>query len=149
MEKHKNIFLLTKYYHIGWLERAYYDGKNYCRPYSAEDRLKAGKLLYEDFLCWKKGTRLIRDYDAVKVDVGLSTSGGIQLSFSAERFRRVLRGIPSIALPVIYKIVLLEEEIKPKKTMSTREKLYFNDEIKGLLCRGLDAACSFYAKRTY
>ena len=147
MAKREEVFLLTRYFNIGWLERAYFNGAEYCRPYSAEDRLRAGEMFYLDFLFWQKGVRLIRDYDSVKVDVSRVIGAGVPVSGSAERFRRALRLIPKASMAVVYKIVLNEEEIRPKKSMSAREKLYFNDEIKGLLCRGLDELCSFYAKK--
>ena len=47
-------FLLKQYFRKGWLERAYFDGEKMVQPYSAEDRLHAGELLYEDFFAWKK-----------------------------------------------------------------------------------------------
>ena len=146
MGKQKNIFLLTKYFNLGWLERRYFDGQLYHQPYSAYDRLHAGRILYDDFIGWKKGVRLVRDYDAEPVDVALPLSGNVCLSAQAERFRQALKNVPKASLSVLYRIVLNEEEIKPPVGFSEREKLYFNDEIKGLLCRGLDQLCSFYGR---
>ena len=143
-----SVFLLTKYFHLGWLSRRYYNGKQYIQLYSAEDRLRVGKLLYADFLRWKKGVHLIRDYDNVKVDVSFCNGQNLATGYTAERFRRALRAVSKVSLPVVYKIVLNEEEIKAPHLMSAREKLYFNDEIKGLLCRGLDELIAFYKQKS-
>lgn len=138
-------FLLTRYFNIGWLHRRYYDGKLYHQPFSAEDRLLAGECLYADFISWNKNFGALKcvDWEKPRVDGGrLGVS--VPISVEAERFRKALRFIPKSSMPVIYKIVLEEREIKPPSSMSARERLYFNDEIKGLLCRGLDGLCSFY-----
>ena len=50
-------------------------------------------------------------------------------------------------VPVLYKIVLEEKEIRAPKGASTRERLYFNDEIKNLLCRALDELVPYYRRR--
>ena len=50
-------------------------------------------------------------------------------------------------MPVLYKIVLEEKEIRAPKGASTRERLYFNDEIKNLLCRALDELVPYYRRR--
>jgi len=144
----KNVALLVKKYNLGCLERSYYDGQKYAQPYSAEDRLLAGQMLYADFLAWRKGTKLVRNYDLIKIDGGSFSGNSCSLSFAAERFRRALNVVPKSSLAVVYKIVLTEEDIKAPKEMSVREVLYFNDEIKGLLCRGLDALCRFYAEKS-
>lgn len=137
-------FLLLKYFNMGWLLRAYYDGVGFRRPYSAEDRLKAGELFYADFLSWRKGAVcLAADYDLVKVDTSFR-GGGVSISFESERFRRAVKLLSRANLPVVYRIVLEEKEIKAPREMSARERLYFNDEIKGLLCRGLDELASYY-----
>ncbi len=146
MVKKENEFLLKQYFHKGWLERAYFDGERLVQPYSAEDRLRAGELLYEDFLAWKKGTRMTINYDLIKVDCSTVSDDGVRLGYNAERFRRSIRLIPKSSMAVVYKIVLDEQKINPPAEFSTREKLYFCNEIKGLLCRGLDALCSFYMR---
>jgi len=143
----KRISLLRKYFKQGWLTRRYFDGKSFLQPYSAEDRLYAGEMLYRDFSAWQRGMRLTRAYDMVKVDVSKSISGCVQTGVSAERFRKALRLLSKASLPVVYKIVLQEEEVDVSEKMSARERLYFNDEIKGLLCRGLDELCGFYEER--
>lgn len=138
-------FLLMRYFHQGWLLRRYFDDGQFVQPFSAEDRLRAGELLYADYLAWQKGMPLIRCYEAVKVDGGKGrVSEGVSYHFQAERFRRALRLIPAVCLPVVYKIVLEEAEIKLPHGLSARERLYFNDEVKGLLCRGLDKIIPFY-----
>ncbi len=141
------VFLLTRYFNIGWLSRRYYDGKVYHQPFSAEDRLLAGELLYADFLSWNRNFGALKavDWEKPRVDGG---SGGVYVPVSpeAERFRRAIRLISKSSMPVIYKIVLEEREIRPPTSLSTRERLYFNDEIKGLLCRGLDQLVSYYRK---
>lgn len=147
MVKAEKGFLLTKYFNYGWLDRCYYDGKQYCQPYSAEDRLRAGELFYEDFLVWRRGEKLIADYQGVKVDSSRSILMAGTFGVSGERFRRALQVVSKAFLVVVYQVVLAEEEIKAPKGFSARERLHFNDEIKGLLCRGLDELCGFYAKR--
>ncbi len=138
-------FLLNKYFNIGWLTRRYYDGKLYHQPFSAEDRLLAGERLYADFLVWNRHFGALRCVDLQKPRVdGGGGRGFVPLSAEAERFRRALRLISKPSMPVVYKIVLEECEIRPPASMSARERLYFNDEIKGLLCRGLDQLCRFY-----
>lgn len=137
------IFLLNRYFGQGWLSRCYYDGKSYRQPYSAEDRLRAGEMFYEDFLVWNRFGLQAQDYSSLRVDTH-RTFCGVSLAMEAERFRRALRRLSKANLAVIYKIVLEEKEIKPQRAMSAREMLYFNDEIKGLLCRGLDELASYY-----
>ena len=139
--------LLKKYFKQGWLTRRYFDGKRFLQPYSAEDRLHAGEMFYGDFAAWRRGVHLTRAYDLIKVDVSKPVSSGVQTGVAAERFRKALRLVSKASLPVIYKIVLEEEEVDVNEKMSARERLYFNDEIKGLLCRGLDDLCGFYEER--
>jgi len=141
--KKESIFLLERYFNCGKLKQRYYDGKSYCQPYSEEDRLLVGKTFYEDFLAWRKNARLIRNYEAVKVDVSFYNGGG--LSKNGERFRRALKRLPKASLEVVYKIVLCEEDIVAPSYFSERERAFFYDDIKGLLCRGLDELCRFYA----
>lgn len=143
MEKSK--FLLNRYFKQGWLSRPYFDGKKYHQPYSDEDRLLAGEYFYADFLKWNACGLKSRDYTFPLVDGGLVLYG-LSISPEAERFRRALRRLTKDSLAVVYKIVLEEKEIRAPRAMSAREKLYFNDEIKGLLCRGLDQLCGFYGK---
>ena len=139
------MFLLNRYFGLGWLSRRYFDGKGYHQPYSAEDRLRAGEMFYADFLVWNRFALKAQDYSIPRVDGGQPFCG-VVLSMEGERFRRALRRLSKANLSVIYKIVLEEKEIRPQHKMSVREQLYFNDEIKGLLCRGLDELASFYKK---
>jgi len=138
--------LLKHYFNCGVLNKRYYSAAGYRQPFSAEDRLAAGSRFYADYLKWRKGERLVGAYDHPRVDcsfiVGLPRPGG-------ERFRRALRFLSEAYLPVVYKVVLEEEEIKAPSFFSAREKLYFSDEIKGLLCRGLDELCVYYRKQRY
>lgn len=138
-----DVFLLKTYFKQGWLSRRYFNGKTFCQPYCAEDRLKAGERFYEDYLSWQVGQRLISDYERQRVD-----GSSLFLGFSpeAERFRRALRLISKTSLPVVYKIVLEEKAIGLPQGVSARERLYLNDEVKGLLCRGLDELCRFYGR---
>ncbi|MCM1324241.1 MAG: hypothetical protein NC218_08760 [Acetobacter sp.] len=143
----EQVFLLSKYFKIGWLSRRYYDGRRYHQPYSAEDRLLAGERFYADFMQWNRFSGTLRSVDCSipRVDGGIR-GGLVPLTPEAERFRRALRRVSRSHLPVIYKIVLEEKEIKPQSCLSARERLYFNDEVKGLLCRGLDELASYYRK---
>ena len=143
MSKNNNVLLLVKYFKQGWLARKYYSNNKFYQPYSAEDRLWAGKRFYEDFLKWRQSSRLTMNYSNIRSSRNV-VSDGLIMSPEAERFRKALRVLSKQYLSVIYKIVLEECEIKPSKSISVRERLYFNDEIKGLLCRGLDELCSFY-----
>ena len=134
----ESVFLLEKYYRLGWLDRKYMVDCQYIQPYSAEDRLFIGKRLYESFVIWQKGMRLIHDYDEMYVDVSPGLNRAVNEHQAAERFRQAIGKLSQSVLPVVYRIVLEEREIKAPKGMSDRERLYFNDEVKGLLCRGLD-----------
>jgi hypothetical protein len=134
----ESVFLLEKYYRLGWLERKYLVNCKYIQPYSAEDRLLIGKRLYNDFVAWQKGARLTRDYDEIYVDVSPAVTRDMHEGYSAERFRHAIGRLSKNLLPIVYRIVLEEKEIKAPTKMSAREKLYFNDEVKGMLCRGLD-----------
>lgn len=138
--------LLIKYFNLGWLERRYFINDNYMQPYSADDRLLAGKKLYADYSYWQRGCRITKDYSHLFVDVSPTASDFVQAGFAVERFRKALKSISKSALPVVYKIVLEEKEIAAPRNLSKREVLYFNDEIKGLLCRGLDEIVPLYAK---
>lgn len=140
-----NKFLLNRYFKQGWLSRCYFDGQNYHQPYSDEDRLLAGECFYADFLKWNACGLKSRDYTSPLVDGGVAFYG-VSLSPEAERFRRALRRLSKDSFIVVYKIVLEEKEICAPRAMSARERLYFNDEIKGLLCRGLDQLASYYQK---
>ncbi len=140
----KGMSLLEKYFNQGALDKKYYGMEGYLQPFSAEERLQAGTALYADFLKWNRGHYRVRDYATPRVDGGMPDAW--QLDYGSERFRRALKKVSRAHLPVIYKIVLEEAEIKAPAGMGTREKLYFNDEIKGLLCRGLDELCTHYGK---
>ncbi len=147
MPKRKKGLLLTKYFNQGWLTRRYFDGKAYRQLYSAADRLWAGECFYTDFILWQRASFGLSavDFALPKTDGGVLRNDGA-CGADAERFRRALRRISKPNLPVLYKIVLEEKEIAPPKGMSARERLYFNDEVKGLLCRGLDELIPYYQK---
>ncbi len=145
MPKSKAI-LLDKYYKIGWLKYKYIDGINYHQPYNEDERLLAGKLFYNDYISWQLSRRIIVNYGQQYVDI----SRNINLpncSCESERFRKALKQIPKSFLPLLYKILLEEKEIKPQKSLSEREITYFNNELKGILCRCLDSLCDFYKKK--
>ena len=135
--------LLEKYYKQGWLKYKYIDGLNYHQPYNDEERLLAGKLFYNDYISWQLSRRLIINYDQLYVDISRLPSLPTCTSES-ERFRKALKLIPKSSLPLLYKIVLEEKEIKAPKSLSEREITYFNNEIKSTLCRCLDTLCNFY-----
>ena len=122
MAKEGDDFLLMQYFRKGWLERLYFDGEKMIQPYSAEDRLRAGELLYDDFLAWKKGSHLTVNYDMIKVDCCAVSNEGVRLGYNAERFRRAVRNIPKSSMAVVYKIVLDEQKISPPAVLSKREK---------------------------
>lgn len=138
----RNVFLLKTYFKQGWLSRRYFNGQTFLMPYCAEDRLHAGELFYADYIHWLSGQNLVVNYEKLKVD---GSSQHLGLSPQAERFRKALRLISKACLPVIYKIVLEEKIIPVPENASERERLYLNDEIKCLLCRGLDDLCRFYS----
>lgn len=135
--------LLDKYYKKGWLKHKYLDGMNYHQAYSEDERLLAGKLFYSDYQHWQLSRRLTVNYEQLYVDISRIHSLP-SCSTESERFRKALKKLPSSFLPILYKIVLEEKEIKPAKTLSEREITYFNNEIKSALCRCLDNLCSFY-----
>lgn len=146
MTKKKNQAVLMRYFNHGWLDRPYFDGEWFCRPYSAEDRLRAGTLFYGDYLVWLKGNVNAVNYEKPKVDGGMMFAAA-PFAEQGERFRRALRRLSKASLGVVYKIVLEEREILVPMGISERERLYFSDEIKRLLCSGLDELCRFYARR--
>ena len=139
-------FLLDSYFRQGWLDKKYYGKSGYRRPYTADDRLLAGKLFYADFLRWQKGLFRCPEFARPRVDTTpvreVWIAGG-----EAERFRRVLNRVSRLCLPVLYKIVLEGRDIRPPTGLSTREKLYFNHEIRVRLCQGLDELVVYYVKR--
>ena len=137
------ISLLHKYWQKGGLDKAYFNGKKYTKPFSAEDRLNAGTRLYEDFMRWHRGHLGCKNYQQPRVDGGKAPTDLV----ADGRFQKALRRINPEYWRVVYKIVVEECEIKAPAHLSTREKLYFNDEIKGLLCRGLDNLCVFYQNK--
>ena len=134
--------LISKYYNLGYLNQRYYIDGQYYQPYSAEDRLQAATVFYGDYLLWRNGRVKSIDASIPKVDGGVMS--GLDLTIGFDRFRRALRCVSKVYLGVVYKIVIEEKNIKPKANMSSREKLYFSDEIKTLLCRGLDELVSYY-----
>ena len=134
--------LISKYYNLGYLNQRYYINGEYYQPYSAEDRLQAATVFYGDYLSWRSGRVKCIDTSVPKVDGGVKT--GLDLTVGFDRFRRALRSVSKVYLGVVYKIVIEEKNIKPSVNMSSREKLYFSDEIKTLLCRGLDELVSYY-----
>lgn len=147
MGRKLKIPLLSRYFGIGWLDRRYFDGKIYCQPYSAEERLLAGERFYSDYLAWFNRSAGARtsNYEMTPVDGG-KMNDKLPVGGEAERFRAALRRISPQYLSVLYKIVLEEKEIRAPKEFQKREILYFNDEIKGILCRGLDELCRFYGR---
>lgn len=138
--------LLGRYFQQGWLSKKYYVADGYRQLYSAEDRLLAGTMLYADFLKWGKGQLRVHDYAMPKVDGGSGWDDWLT-GIGAENFRRALKKVSAPFVPVLYKIVLEEKEIRAPKGASTRERLYFNDEIKSLLCRALDELVPYYRRR--
>jgi len=134
--------LIIKYYRLGYLNQRYYINGDYYQPYSAEDRLQAATSFYSDYLCWKNARLTSVDLSIPKVDGGCKNISDMTIGF--ESFRKALKNISKVYLGVVYKIVIEEVDIKPNSKMSSREKLYFADEIKSLLCRGLDELVSYY-----
>ncbi len=147
MSVRRKDLLLTKYFKQGWLNRRYYDAKGYRQPYSAEDRLWAGKCFYADFINWQSASFGLKAVDLTqpKTDGGM-LKNDISFGQEAERFRKALRRVTPAFLPVLYKIVLEERELKPAADMSEREKSYFYEEVRGVLCRGLDELIPYYLK---
>ena len=139
-------FLLDSYFRQGWLDKKYYGKSGYRRPYTADDRLLAGKLFYADFLRWQKGLFRCPEFARPRVDTTPLREAWIA-GGEAERFRRVLNRVSRLCLPVLYKIVLEGQDIRPPAGLSTREKLYFNHEIRVRLCQGLDELVVYYIKR--
>ena len=139
-------FLLDSYFRQGWLDKKYYGKSGYRRPYTADDRLLAGKLFYADFLRWQKGLFRCPEFARPRVDTTPLREAWIA-GGEAERFRRVLNRVSRLCLPVLYKIVLEGQDIRPPAGLSTREKLYFNHEIRVRLCQGLDELVVYYVKR--
>ena len=139
-------FLLDSYFRQGWLDKKYYGKSGYRRPYTADDRLLAGKLFYADFLRWQKGLFRCPEFARPRVDTTPLREAWIA-GGEAERFRRVLNRVSRLCLPVLYKIVLEGSDIRPPAGLSTREKLYFNHEIRVRLCQGLDELVVYYVKR--
>ena len=144
MLRNKDTFLLERYYNNGFLDKKYFLNNTYYQPYSAKDRLKAGIFFYKYFLSWQKSHLKSLDLTTPKVDISFK---GFDDNFSSERFRRALRKISTPFISVLYKIVLEQSEIKSPYKMTKRETLYFNDEIKSLLCRGLDELASYYKEK--
>lgn len=134
--------LIETYFKRGYLNQRYYENGDYYQPYSAEDRLRAANLFYEDYMGWKGAKVKSIDLSIPKVDGGKGGFGDMALGI--DRFRKALRVISKANLCVVYKIVIEDKDIKPKNTFSMREKLYFSDEIRSLLCRGLDELVSYY-----
>lgn len=140
----RNLPVFERYHLNGYLDKKYYTKEGYYQPYSASERYHAGTLFYKDFLSWKKGHLKAVDLTIPKVDCSKVIIGD---NLASDRFRKTLRQISSLFIPILYKIILEQIDIKPPKNMSPRERLYFNDEIKTLLCRGLDELIEFYKKK--
>ena len=66
-----------------------------------------------------KGQLQVRDYAMPKVDGG-SGWDDWQTGIGAENFRRALKKVSAPFVPVLYKIVLEEKEIRAPKGASTR-----------------------------
>lgn len=138
--------LLKRYYISGWLDKKYFVALKYLQLYSPEDRYWAGKLFYADYLNWKKGTLSARDYEKTLVDGGMVASDWA-VCHASEAFRRVLRHLSKQSLTILHKIVLEEQDVLAPKSLPSRERSYFNHEIKVQLCRGLDELVVFYKNK--
>ncbi|MBR5599308.1 MAG: hypothetical protein IKW39_04630 [Alphaproteobacteria bacterium] len=141
MTKRKDDFLLERYFKHGFLDKKYYHNNTYYQPYTAKDRLTAGLLFYKDFISWKQGHLHSLDPSIPKVDYSYNFT---VTNIPIKRFRSALRKVSTPFIPILYKIVLEQQEIPPPVKCTKRERLYFNDEIKTLLCRGLDELISYY-----
>jgi hypothetical protein len=138
----QNSVLLTCFNH-GWLDKAYFDGSGWHQPLSAEDRFLVAQFFYEDFLRWQhRQQRLVSAYDGVHVDTSRGSSA--LYSLGEERFRRALHKLPKSIFSVLYKIVLEDRDIPAPAQTGVREKQYFYEEIKRLLCRGIDTISPLY-----
>lgn len=141
MLKNKNHILLERYFTQGFLDKKYYHNNHYYQPYSSSDRLHAGLRFYLDFLSWQRGHLQAKDISIPKVD---SSKFFLTQNLASTRFRKVISHVSTPFVPILYKIVLEQQEITPPPLTSKRERLYFNDEIKTLLCRGLDELITHY-----
>lgn len=125
------MLVIDHYYKLGVL------GKKNSR-WTAEDRLRVALTLYGHF---HQAGLQIKSSDPSKIKVDQSIKSNNEISMFAEaRYRQALRVIPQECAEVVVKVVIINDIIKGQ--YKVREKQ------KELLCRGLDALCDFYTKRS-
>lgn len=126
--------ILERYYQTGVL--GIEEGR-----WKAVDRLRAGTLLFRDFV---KSGRIIRTLDPSRprVDCKGFRQPTEAREIAEDRFNKAVRSV-SFCNWAIMQHVVIEKERIPVKNKS-REMVY---ALKRDLCRGLDELCDFYAGR--
>ena len=123
---------LTRYYDNGTLE---IDRKRW----QAEDRLRAGKSLYDLFyeagFCMKS-----LDPSKIRVDVTGFKAAPEAKMIAENLFRKAIRSVPREFMSMINLVVLENEKI----TANDRELVFL---AKWRLCKGLDYLCDYFAKK--
>jgi hypothetical protein len=138
-EPYRKCSTLEFYYKKGWLNRG---------SVSADDRLRAGKILQSDFYISGLHQARAVDYEKPRVD---GSGAGIQTDkqlFHLNRFNKALNRIKcSLACDVIMLIVVDDKDIRKHHSNHDWEARLYNQVIRKFLIMGLDDLVKFYTPK--
>ena len=138
-EPYRKCSTLEFYYKKGWLNRG---------SVSADDRLRAGKILQSDFYISGLHQARAVDYEKPRVDGG---SVGIQTDkqlFHLNRFNKALSRIKcSLACDVVNLIVVEDRDIRKHRSNHDWKARKYNQVIRKFLIMGLDDLVKFYTPK--
>ena len=138
-EPYRKCSTLEFYYNKGWLNRG---------SVSADDRLRAGKILQSDFYISGLHQARAVDYEKPRVD-----GGGVQVLtdkqlFHQNRFNKALSRIKcSLACDVVNLIVVEDKDIRKHHANHDWEARKYNRVIRKFLIMGLDDLVEFYTPK--
>ena len=138
-EPYRKCSTLEFYYNKGWLNRG---------SVSADDRLRAGKILQSDFYISGLHQARAVDYEKPRVD-----GGGVQVLtdkqlFHQNRFNKALSRIKcSLACDVVMLIVVDDKDIRKHCSNNDWKARKSNLAIRNFLIMGLDDLVEFYTPK--
>jgi hypothetical protein len=134
----KKLSVLEMYHKLGWLNKA-------IRKWSADDRLKAGIRLYNDYYLAHRGTGCI-NYENPRVDSSINKPESAKTIEAQVRFSQALKAIPLDFRKTVYAVVCDDKAFEEPEHIGERKKIAHKAEQATLLCLGLDRLIWHYLK---
>lgn len=138
-EPYRKLNTLEYYYAKGWLNKG---------RVSADDRLRAGLILQQDFYISGLHQQRAVDYEKPRVDGGGSRVMSETQLFHLNRFNKAIAKIKNYkACKIVNLIVVLDRDIRKRGSNCKWEARKSNLAIRNFLIMGLDDLVAFYTPK--